>query len=128
MFLCDLQVSLPHFRDSLFLADAVRRYKQYLLLKRRHPDNFLVPCYDMDVVWHTHQLQPVAYAEDTAALLGQMLDHDDSVNDRAAGSKLCNSQQVTEKLWKGTTIVFSFLPTLLVISSMNDKTDKTCRM
>ena len=94
-------MSLPHFRDSQFLADAVRRYKQYLLLKQRHPDNFLVPCYDMDVVWHTHQLQPAAYAEDTSAILGQVLDHDDSVNDRAAGSKLCNSQQVTEKLWKG---------------------------
>merc|ERR1719295_574880 len=95
------QVSLPHYRDSLFLASGVRRYKQYLELKRRHPSVFLVPCYDMDVVWHTHQLQAAAYAEDTASVLGgQVLDHDDSVNDRTEGSKLCNSQQITEKLWR----------------------------
>ena len=37
-----------------------------------------------------------------AVLDGRLLDHDDSVNERHPGSKLCNSQEVTEKLWKET--------------------------
>ena len=31
------------------------RYVEYLCLQKLCPDNFLVPCYDMDIVWHTHQ-------------------------------------------------------------------------
>ncbi len=45
---------------------------------------------------------PDIYAAETGEILfGSMLPHDDSVNDRTAGSKLNNSQDVTQKLWKG---------------------------
>ena len=95
-------MSLPHYRNDVFLAESVRRYKQYLSLKKLHPDQFLVPCYDMDIVWHTHQVQPEFYASDTRSWLGHVLPHDDSVNDRTPGSKLCSSQEVTERLWRST--------------------------
>ena len=49
------QVSLPHYGSMEFVARAVQRYKQMLLLKQRHPDKFLVPCYDFDLAWHAHQ-------------------------------------------------------------------------
>ena len=42
------------------------------------------------------------YALETTELLGQVLDHDDSVNNRAEGTKLSNSSAVTSKLWKET--------------------------
>ena len=130
------QVSLPHFADLGFLRRAVLRYKMLLLLKQRHPDRFLVPCYDnvsgaahqtrgpgaparpqrsspkrrgihrlmcrsQDLVWHAHQLQP-SYEDDTVALHGKMLNHDDSVNDRTEGSKLNRSSAATHALWKST--------------------------
>ena len=60
---------------------------------------FLVPCYDFDLVWHSHQLHPSIYKKDTTAVLGQMFNHDDSVNDRAPNSKLNRSDQVTRDLW-----------------------------
>ena len=94
------QVSLPHFRNLNFLQNCIRRYTQYLQLKEKYPDQFLVPCYDMDIVWHTHQVNPEDYVKDTTKLLGHILPHDDSVNDRTEGLKLCNSQQVTEGLWQ----------------------------
>ena len=28
----------------------------YLYLKKKNPKTFLVPCYDMDLIWHTHQV------------------------------------------------------------------------
>ena len=60
----------------------------YLHLKSKHPDTFLVPCYDFDLVWHAHQLDPVTYAADTKAILGKLMPHDDSVNDRGEGEHM----------------------------------------
>ena len=50
------QVSLPHFMDDRFLHEALVRYKRYLFLKKHNKDTFLVPCYDIDLIWHTHQV------------------------------------------------------------------------
>ncbi|ELT88483.1 hypothetical protein CAPTEDRAFT_202493 [Capitella teleta] len=94
------QVSLPHYRDSVFLKKALSRYKKYLALKRRNPDEFLVPCYDFDLIWHSHQLHPLLYRNDTGAILGRMLNHDDSVNDRSENSKLNSSDANTRDLWR----------------------------
>lgn len=94
------QVSLPHYREPQFLKAALVRYKKYLFLKRHNPSEFLVPCYDMDLIWHSHQLHPHAYEKDTRAVLGRTLNHDDSVNDRNEGSKLCRSDAVTRDLWR----------------------------
>ena len=74
----------------------------YLTLKKMHMDLFLVPCYDFDLVWHSHQLHPLTYKRDTTAVLGKMFNHDDSVNDRAPNSKLNMSDDQTRKLWKDT--------------------------
>ena len=63
------------------------RYAMYLHLKSKHPGTFLVPCYDFDLVWHAHQLDPVTYAADTKAVLGKLMPHDDSVNDRSEGER-----------------------------------------
>ena len=96
------QVSLPHYKDDKFLAKAVTRYKKYLFLKKHNMGLFLVPCYDFDLVWHSHQLHPVKYKADTEAILGQMFNHDDSVNDREEGSKLNRSDAETRQLWSKT--------------------------
>ena len=79
------QVSLPHFKSENFLENCILRYKKYLYLKSKFPNDFLVPCYDMDIVWHTHQMQPIIYQQETSNLMGFVLPHDDSVNDRSIG-------------------------------------------
>ena len=38
------------------MARAVQRYTQFLHLHRIAPGQFLVPAYDMDLVWHTHMV------------------------------------------------------------------------
>ena len=94
------QVSLGHYRCGSFLRAAIRRYRQFLHLKLKSPEAFLVPCYDMDLVWHAHQVHPSIYFNDTRAFLGRLLPHDDSVNDRNVGSKLVVSDKSTRLLWK----------------------------
>ena len=94
------QVSLPHYGDKKFLKRALERYKQHLVLKQQNPDLFLVPCYDFDLIWHAHQVHPLIYQKDTAEILGKVLNHDDSVNDRQPGSKLSRSYGTTREKWK----------------------------
>ncbi|XP_050413585.1 uncharacterized protein LOC126828047 [Patella vulgata] len=94
------QVSLPHYRDLKFITHSVLRYKKFLYLKKCYPGMFIVPCYDIDLIWHTHQLHPVIYQFDTECFIGQLFNHDDSVNDRAAGSRLSRAEYATRNLWK----------------------------
>ena len=94
------QVSLPHYGDKKFLTKALERYKQHLLLKQQNPDLFFVPCYDFDLIWHAHQVHPLIYQKDTTEVLGKVLNHNDSVNDRRPGSKLSRSCETTREKWK----------------------------
>ena len=95
------QVSGPCFDDGAFLRDGARRYEHFLRLMRSGA--FLVPTYQIDLFWHTHILRSAGtYAADTRRLCGCWLPHDDSVNDRAEGSKLNRQFDVTKELWAAT--------------------------
>lgn len=94
------QVSLPHYLDSKFLDSCLQRYKQFLYLKVNLPKEFLVPCYDIDLMWHSHQLNPLLYKRDTERIIGYLFNHDDSTNDRSEGSKLDVSDKRTRVHWK----------------------------
>ena len=94
------QVSLPHYGDKKFLRKGLERYKQHLVLKQQNPDMFFVPCYDFDLIWHAHQLHPLIYKKDTTKVLGKVLNHNDSVNDRQPGSKLSTCYAITREKWK----------------------------
>ena len=45
------------------------------------------------------QVHPQEYQADLQAILGFVLKHDDSVNDRSEGSKLNSADETTRKLW-----------------------------
>ncbi|CAG2245700.1 unnamed protein product [Mytilus edulis] len=94
------QVSLPHYTDNRFLENSIIRYKKFLHMKRSYPDSFIVPCFDIDLIWHTHLLNPLSYKSDTMLILGEHFGHDDSVNDRTEGSKLCRSMNETQIMWE----------------------------
>ena len=101
------QVSLPHYDDGEFLRKAVERYEHHLLLKKQHPEVFMVPCYDVDLVWHAHQLHPLNYKETTSELLGRTLHHDDEATDRNPGSKLYDSEMKTRAVWEAAGLRFA---------------------
>ena len=82
------------------MTKAVERYKLHLYLKQQNPETFFVPCYDSDLIWHAHQLNPLIYTRDTTKILGKVFNHNDSVNDRKPGSKLSKSETVTREKWK----------------------------
>ena len=96
------QVSLDHFRNKDYLAIGLDRYKKILYLKKMNPSAFVVPCYAIDIIWHTHQFNPKAYSKDTINILGKLFPHDDTDSDRSPESKLSVSTANTSELWKKT--------------------------
>jgi hypothetical protein len=92
-------VSLGHYKDPDFLDEAIKRYKKFIYLKRLHPQLYVVPMYDIDVIWHTHQLFPEIYRRDMIANLQHVLHHDDTTQDRTSNSKLSTSDQETRHKW-----------------------------
>mmetsp|Transcript_58286 Transcript_58286/g.185750 ORF Transcript_58286/g.185750 Transcript_58286/m.185750 type:complete len:471 (-) Transcript_58286:508-1920(-) len=94
------QVRWAEYEDPAFLARAARRYELMLGLMKRHPRQFVVPTYDMDLMWHTHMAFPADYAADTARLAGRVVGHDDSVNERGADTKLTVSTGQTSRIWE----------------------------
>ncbi|CAO2142468.1 unnamed protein product [Urochloa humidicola] len=86
------QVGTPTMHDKRFLVEALARYKGFLYLIKMNQEKglqrFRVPTYDVDLMWHTHQLHPVTYCKDMLKLLGKVLEHDDTDADRSKGKKL----------------------------------------
>jgi hypothetical protein len=96
------QVSLEHYQNRNFLAIGLERYQKFLYLKKLNPRAFVVPCYAIDIIWHSHQLNPKAYYNDTKSVLGKIFPHDDTTNDRSPDSKLSLSNENTKELWQNT--------------------------
>ncbi|KAJ7529008.1 hypothetical protein O6H91_15G030100 [Diphasiastrum complanatum] len=99
------KICQPHVWKETFLYAALERYKcfLYILLKSKS-QVFCVPTYDIDLMWHSHQLSPIAYAKDTRAILGWTLDHDDLL-DPGPETKLEQGFKDTKKLWEN---IFGF--------------------
>ncbi|PTQ33801.1 hypothetical protein MARPO_0085s0024 [Marchantia polymorpha] len=105
------QVNRPWMSDETYLQEAEKRYRGFLHLIRRAskaaeyndgPRPFIVPTYDVDLLWHAHQLRPLAYRLDMVKLIGRVLDHDDTDSDRSEGQKLNTSFLDTCELWLKT--------------------------
>lgn len=100
------QVSRPYMKNDLFIKEAVARYKGFLYLIKRNKEKgvkrFCVPTYDIDLIWHSHQLHPVSYCKDLNEALGKVLEHDDTDSDRTKGKKLDVGFSGTTKQWEDT--------------------------
>ncbi|KAK3021480.1 hypothetical protein RJ639_047652 [Escallonia herrerae] len=100
------QVSRSCMYDDLYLEAAIARYKGFLHLIRRNMErkakHFCVPTYDIDLIWHSHQLLPLSYCKDQVAKLGKVLEHDDTDFDRTKGEKLDVGFLETTKQWEET--------------------------
>ena len=71
---------LVHSEDGTSLVleeadDAARRYRQYLELCLRYPDQIIVPTKQIDLVWHSHILDTGKYRQDCDQVFGYFLDH-----------------------------------------------------
>lgn len=100
------QVSRSYVNNEVFLQEAVARYKGFLYLIKKNRERslrrFCVPTYDVDLIWHTHQLHPESYSNDMVKLIGKVLEHDDTDSDRGKGTKLDTGFSNTTSQWEET--------------------------
>jgi hypothetical protein len=76
------------------LPDHVPRYLKFLQLMKESKST-LVPTLDIDLLWHTHQLSPVAYEEYCKTHVGRRINHVDTIR----ATKRSTAQDDTARLW-----------------------------
>lgn len=97
------QVSLPHFYDRKFLRNAVKRYKKFLRLHCRNaPNEALIPCRDIDLIWHAHILHPLTYIKDCSKIFNGTLDHDQEDHSSCGDPATLCATAVTHEHWSMT--------------------------
>ena len=104
------QVALPHFRDKQFLETALRRYKQFLCLKRLNPDAFLTPPVDILLIWFTHMCYPVEYATDTMKACGRVLENNVRIQIGTIIEKFRSASHETHQRWTSVSKEALFQP------------------
>jgi hypothetical protein len=69
-------------------GQATQRYTGFFQVMARHPNDVAVPTFDVDLVWHTHQLSPCDYySYSTRHCDGVFIDHDDKIGDGVLGNQ-----------------------------------------
>lgn len=95
------QVSGDRYDDNSFLLEGIDNYVKFLqLMTSSSRPKFIVPTYQIDLMWHTHMLTSITnYHKDCVALTGYSVEHNDSLTDRSEGGLLDVNFQATKKLW-----------------------------
>lgn len=74
-----------------------------MLLMKKKEHKFIVPTYQIDLMWHTHILSSIhQYHEENMKINGMIMDHDDSLSDRSEEGELNTNFIATKKLWQAT--------------------------
>lgn len=76
------------------MPDHVFRYLKFLQLMKESK-SILVPTLDIDLLWHTHQLSPVAYDKYCKTHVGRRINHVDTVRT----TKRSTGEDDTARLW-----------------------------
>ncbi len=88
--------------DSSALRRSELRYRRFLALVAKYPDEVLAPARDIDEVWHLHMLHPRSYMEDCLRIFGSILDHDGGFG-KASAEEFAELERVfarTATLWR----------------------------
>ncbi len=72
------QVSMPHYADRKFLAEAVERYEHHLILQGRGRHCPMIPCYDVHLIRRSHKQFPLNYKQVITEMFGAKQRHDDN--------------------------------------------------
>ncbi|XP_048616478.1 uncharacterized protein LOC106353816 isoform X2 [Brassica napus] len=102
-----LEVSRANVDSEIIMEEAVGRYKAFLYLIKQNREKTIrlisVPTYDIDLIWHTHQLNPSSYYKDMVKIFGNILQHDDTADSATSeGMNLDTVFSGTTAQWEET--------------------------
>jgi len=78
------------------------KYKKWLFLKRKYPNELIPPPRDIDTFWHGHILDTLTYQRDSLALFGKYLNHYPyfGMRGKADHEKLMEAFENTKRLYQ----------------------------
>lgn len=80
-------------------SEAVRRYKNFLLLLLKYPNEVLAPAPDIDEAWHNHILFTREYMRDCQVIFGSYLHHAPSRNSPEEKKVMLEAQSRSSDLY-----------------------------
>lgn len=78
--MCATTYALPRWCESDAL-ECVKRYKNFLWLKKKYPQYKVVPTREIDEFWHNHILHTQQYFKDCLAIFGRYFHHRPAAED-----------------------------------------------
>ena len=63
------------------MSRSCTKYSRFITLMALYPSKTVVPTLDIDLVWHTHQLNPRSYYAHCTTATRKLIDHDDKIEE-----------------------------------------------
>lgn len=82
------------------MARLILKYERFVKMMEQ-PDQMAVPTLDVDLAWHTHQLNPSSYLKYSVEKTRQFIDHDDKVAATKLDTAFAWTSKSYEKLYGG---------------------------
>jgi len=93
-------VSDKSYSSDLFLRQGCDNYSKFIQLMSKKEHKYIVPTYQIDLMWHTHILSSIhQYHEHNMKVNDTIMNHDDSLNDRTEGGALDTNFRAMKELW-----------------------------
>lgn len=79
-FVTKICSNYDYWTNPAVVQACINRYHKFLYLMHMKNGKMLVPTLDIDLAWHAHQTNPVAYREYTTQMTGRVVNHDDTIS------------------------------------------------
>jgi len=91
------EIGQHNWYDDSIIRASIKRYSNFLSLSKQFSTTLIVPTLDIDLVWHSHQIQNQRYFNFTRQFIS-VLHHNDNIDGRALRLAFVR----TAILWKNT--------------------------
>lgn len=81
------------------MSRLITRYHRFFQILSTDKTHMAVPTLDIDLAWHTHQLQPSTYLFSSVTQTGQFIDHDDKVAETRLNDSFAHTSKLYQKLF-----------------------------
>lgn len=95
-FISKVVSNIDYYRDKNVIEESINRYTKFMTLIAENKNVSFVPTTDIDIVWHSHQLDSEKYKKFCININGFLINHDDTID----SNSLDESYRVTYDMWK----------------------------
>ena len=95
-FISKVFSNIDHYSNENTIKESISRYEKFIKLISENKEQSFVPTIDIDIVWHSHQLDTERYKNYCININGYLINHDDTIE----SDTLDESYRITYDMWK----------------------------